>query len=200
MIMLHCYWQYTEETKDLLQTPLLKNKTLLPVKPIEVTETGATIDPIAPMPEQISETPNNIVETTELTEMTETTKKLIEPIATITEPSTAPERSGETEPSAVTDLIVPTSKPMLQSTELSAGELNSNLATLEPIEVTEHDNSIELGDALTDSITPIHAPDLAVLDSVVETQTPIIAETEHSPILEQVENATEENMTIPEPN
>ncbi|XP_003241082.1 uncharacterized protein LOC100570742 [Acyrthosiphon pisum] len=190
MTMLHCYWQYTEATKNHSQTSWLKNETILPIKleqssaealnpsismsqPIQ--ETAPAMDPVAHEPNAAAS--NSIAETLEPIEVTKTSQVLTEPNVTILEPNVVSEPSAETEPTTateVTSISVPVSKPTLSSTEPSVGAQNAIAEIQESIETPEPgENAAELSGALTDSITPIQEPNSAALDSIVETHIPI---------------------------
>jgi len=190
--MLHCYWQYTEATKNHLQTSWLQNQTILPIKlgqssaaalnpsismsePIQVTEPA--MDPVAHEPNAALS--NSIVETLEPIEVSKTSQVLTEPNVTVLEPNAVSEPSAETEPptaTEITNIIVPVSKPTLSSTELSVGAQNAIAEIQQPIEMPEPGaNAAELSGALTDSITPIQEPNSAAVDSIVETHKPIAA-------------------------
>lgn len=174
MTMLHCYWQYTEATKNQPQTivPIklgensaeTLNPSIAKSPPIQATE--PVTDPIAPEPNAASE---SIVET---------------PEAKI-ESSTAIEEG------------VAVSKPTLLSIEPSVGAPNSTSEMLQPIETTGPGaNATEPNDSLT--ITPIPEPNSTAIDSVVETQKSI---TSMEPRLdsEPDENAPEPNVILAEP-
>jgi len=190
--MLHCYWQYTEATKNHSQTSWLQNQTILPIKlgqssaaalnpsismsePIQVTEPA--MDPVAHEPNAALS--NSIAETLEPIEVSKTSQVLTEPNVTVLEPNAVSEPSAETEPptaTEITNIIVPVSKPTLSSTELSVGAQNAIAEIQQPIETPEPGaNAAELSGALTDSITPIQEPNSAAVDSIVETHKPIAA-------------------------
>jgi len=189
--MLHCYWQYTEASKNHPQTSLLKNQTILPIKlgqfsaaapnpsismsqPIQVTEPAMA--PIAHEPN--SATSNSIAETLEPIEVTKTSKVLSE-INVPNESNALSEPSAETEPRTATDITstsVQVSKPTVSSTKPSVEALNPNAEILQPVETPEPgSNTAGLSDALTDSNTPIQEPNSTALDSIVETHTSIVA-------------------------
>ncbi|XP_060856564.1 uncharacterized protein LOC132934297 [Metopolophium dirhodum] len=190
MTMLHCYWQYTEATKNHSQT-WLQNQTILPIKlgqssaaalnpsisisePIQVTEPA--MDPVAHEPNAAAS--NSIAETLEPIEVTKTSQVLTEPNVTILEPNAVSEPSAETEPTTATEITsisVPVSKPTLSSTELSVRAQNGIAEIQKPIETPEPGANAELSGALTDSITPIQEPNSAAVDSIVETHQPIAA-------------------------
>lgn len=209
MTMLHCYWQYTEATKNHSQTSWLKSKMILPIKlgqfssaalnpsvsmsqPIQVTEPA--INPIAHEPN--AATSNSITETLEPIEETKTSKVLTQLNATILEPNAVSEPNAGTEPSTATEItstVVPVSKPKLSSTETNVEAFNSNaepqsIETPEPVA-----NATEQSDAFTDSITPIQEPNSAELAFIEETHKSIAA-------TEPDENTPEHNVTLTEPS
>jgi len=209
MTMLHCYWQYTEATKNHSQTSWLKNQTILPIKlgqfsaaalnpsvsmsqPIQVTEPA--IDPIAHEPN--AATSNSITETLEPIEVTKTSKVLTEFNSTIIEPNAVSEPNAGTEPSTATEITstsVPVPKPTLLLTEPNVVALNSN-AEPQPIETSEPEaNAAEQSDAFTDSIIPIQEPNSTELALTVETHKSIAA-------TEPDENTPEHNVTLMEPS
>lgn len=183
MTMLHCYWQYTEATKNISQTSWLKNQTILPIKLGQ--SSAAAVNPTEPaMDDPVAHEPNvaasnSIAETLEPIEMTKTSQVLTEPNVTILEPNAVSEPSVETEPTKATEITsnsVPVSEPTLSSTEPSAGTQNAIAEILQPTETPEPlENAAELSGA--DSITPIQEPNSAALDSIVETHNPV-SETE----------------------
>jgi len=190
--MLHCYWQYTEATKNNSQISWLKNQTILPTKleqssaaalnpstsksqPIQVTEPA--MDPVAHEPN--AATSNSIAETLEPFEVTETSQVLTEPNVTILEPNTVSEPSAEIKPTT--------------ATEPSVGAQNAIAEIHPPIETPEPGaNAADLSGTLTDSIAPIQEPNSAELDSIVDTQNPIA-------VTEPDESNQEYSVSTPEP-
>jgi len=182
MTMLHCYWQYTEATKNQPQTSWLKPQTILPIElgqfsgtainpsisisqPIQVTEPSA--DPIAHEPNATA--PNSNLETQD--------------------------PRAETKSNISTEINATVSKQIEPSVE----EKHSIAEIQQPIETTESGvNETALTDALTDPITPTQEQYSAALDTTVETQEESIAVMEPTPISETDENALEHNATLTE--
>jgi len=223
MTMLHCYWQYTEATKTQPQTSWLKKQMILPVKlgqssagalnpsvsmpqSIQTTEPDAAINSTVLIQESNTESQNSSAETPEPNEVTETSKALTELNVTTPEPNVVSEHgadikpSVDIEPSTAADLSVEVLKHTVSSTEPNEEELNSIVATPEPIEITEPvENSTDLSDTLANLNTPMQGSNSAALNSVSETQKSI-EKMESKPISESDKKDTEENVLSMEPD
>jgi len=177
MTMLHCYWQYTEATKNHPQTSWLKPQAILPIELGQFS--GAALNPSISKPQLI--------------QVTEPSVDLIahEPNAT-TPNSTVETQEPRAEPksSIPTEISVTVSKQTFSSTESSVGALHSIAEIRQPIETTEPDvNATALNIQETYS---------AALDNTVETQEST-AVMETMPKSEPDENASEHNATLTEP-
>lgn len=197
MTMLHCYWQYTEATKNQPQT-WLKNPMILPnklgkynapalnpgiVMPIESVRPDAAMDSITPMQEPNAVAPDSIVETPQHIEVTGSSRKLSKPSVTIPEQSAVPAPSEDTEPRSTTELSVAVS--------------------LQPIEEVELDeNTSELIDELMDTITHMQESNSTLLDTIVDPQKSSLAmdTMKSKPVSEPEESDLEENVILMEQN
>ncbi|XP_025203377.1 uncharacterized protein LOC112600399 [Melanaphis sacchari] len=214
MIMLHCYWQYTEAAKIQPQTSWLKNQTILPIKlgrfgaagvqnpsvsipqNVQTTEPDSAMKSTVLMQESNAVAQNSITETSEVT--TKSSQALTKLNVTIPEENVVSEPTANIESSETAELSVAVSKPTVSSTEPNEEALNSIVVTPEPIETTEPgENATELNDALADFISPVQESNSAVLDS--ETQKPIEA-IESKPTSESDKKASEKNIILMEPD
>ncbi|KAE9524223.1 hypothetical protein AGLY_015262, partial [Aphis glycines] len=223
MTMLHCYWQYTEATKTQPQTSWLKKQMILPVKlgqssvgalnpsvsmpqSIQTTEPDAAINSTVLIQESNTESQNSSAETPEPNEVTETRQALTELNVTTPESNVVSEHgadiklSVDIEPSTAADLSVEVLKHTVSSTEPNEEELNSIVATPEPIEITEPvENSTDRSNTLANLNTPMQGSNSAELNSVSDTQKSI-GEMESKPISESDKKDTEENVLSMEPD